>query len=160
MFETGDVILCRSNGILSGAVSWITRSPYSHVAIIYEGSVAIHSTIGGVRSVSVWNLNPFDVYRLKSEMTEWEKDKVKITLDNSLRYDIAYDYYQFFAYSYYSIFGGENKFNSPNKYICSELIDVVFKRLGYHLTKYDMIGDVTPKEIAKSKLLIKKEEYK
>lgn len=155
--EIGDIILRKGQGV-SRIVGWFTNSPYTHVGIVYDEPIIIHSYIKGVRPTIKKDLEPYDVYRLKGGLDDVEKEVIQHMLENFMRKDIKYDYWQLVFYVYYALFGGDNKFNNPKKFICSELIDRAYKSLSYHITKNDKLGDITPAEIARSSRVIKVKE--
>lgn len=152
MIQTGDIILKKGKGV-SRVVGWYTDSPYTHVGIVYNYPIIIHSYIGGVQPVHLKALRPYDIYRLKTRLSFLKKDQAKSLLRLLMEKEIKYDYKQLVAYAYYALAGGNNKFNSPNRFICSELIDRIYKQLGYNLAKNCKLGDITPAEIANSPLL-------
>lgn len=154
MLETGDVILKKGKGI-TRVVGWFTDSKYTHVGLVYEKEIIVHSHAQGVHPWDVYDLEPYDIYRLKGGLSEEEKGQLKDILMNEIEKNIKYDYSQLIAYAYYAIFGGENKFNNPKQYICSELVDRVYKRLGYNLYPPKPVGDITPADLARSSLLAK-----
>ncbi len=67
--EGGDVLLCRSKGLVASLIRWGTRSVYSHVAVVASGELqliieAIPS--GGVRAIHAENFKTeYDVFRIK-----------------------------------------------------------------------------------------------
>lgn len=154
MLETGDVILKKGKGI-TRVVGWFTESDYTHVGLIYEKEIIVHSHALGVHPWDVYDLEPYDVYRLKEGLSKKEKEEFKQILLEDLALNIKYDYGQLIAYGYYALFGGENKLNNPKHYICSELVDRVYKRLGYVLAPEKKLGDITPAGLARSSLLVK-----
>lgn len=155
MLETGDVILKKTN-ILTKVVGWFTNSEYAHVALVYESPIIVQSHILGVNPWNLCDMEPFDVYRVKGGLTAEEKRELKKELKKELRANRKYDYGQLIGYGYYALIDGENKLNNPKKYICSELVDRVYKNaLGYKLAPEKSPGDVTPADLARSPSLYK-----
>lgn len=70
IFQDGDILLCKSNGIVPSLIKWGTESKYSHVAVIASAKLGLIVEAipeGGVRAISVQNYKtPFDLYRVKT----------------------------------------------------------------------------------------------
>ena len=152
MLMTGDVVLKKGRGI-TRVVGWFTDSKYTHVGLVYEREIIVHSHALGVHPWDIYDLEPYDLYRIKGGLSEEERSQFKEILLDEIKKNIKYDYGQLIAYGYYALFGGENKLNNPKHYICSELVDRVYKKLGYELVPGKLLGDVTPADLARSSLL-------
>jgi len=157
--ETGDILLKKGNNPLSWVISEVTDSPYTHAGIVYSDPIAVESFMYGVEPVSIQNLKPADVYRLKGSigtgLIKAQKMEIIDECKKAIERDIGYDYLQLITYAYYAVFGGVNKFNNPRKYICTEFVDRVYKRLNIDLVGDRPLGDITPKDLGESKLLTK-----
>ena len=56
MFRDGDILLCKSNGLVPSLIKWGTGSPYSHVAVIASAKLGLiieAIPAGGVRAISI-----------------------------------------------------------------------------------------------------------
>ncbi|MBI4358588.1 MAG: hypothetical protein HY584_04745 [Candidatus Omnitrophica bacterium] len=73
MFKDGDILLCKSNGLIPKLIKWGTNSTYSHVAVIASAKLGLIIEAvpeGGVRAISIENYKtPYDLYRVKSNFT-------------------------------------------------------------------------------------------
>ena len=71
MFEDGDILLCKSEGVVPAIIKWDTQSGYSHVAVIASAELGLIIEAvpeGGVRAISMENYKtPFDLYRVRPE---------------------------------------------------------------------------------------------
>ncbi len=69
MLQDGDILLCKSQGIIPSLIKWGTDSIYSHVAVIASAKLGLIIEAipeGGVRAISVQNYKtPFDIYRVR-----------------------------------------------------------------------------------------------
>ena len=68
----GDILLCKSNGLVPSLIKWGTGSVYSHVSVVASSKLGIIIEAvpeGGVRAIAVVNYKtPYDVYRVKTEI--------------------------------------------------------------------------------------------
>ena len=71
MLQDGDILLCKSRGLISWLIKWGTNSIYSHVAVVASAKLGLiieAVPLGGVRAIHVGNYKtPYDVYRVKAE---------------------------------------------------------------------------------------------
>ena len=69
MLQDGDILLCKSEGIIPSLIKWGTGSVYSHVAVVASSKLGIIIEAipeGGVRAIAVENYKTsYDVYRVK-----------------------------------------------------------------------------------------------
>lgn len=156
-FETGDIILVKGNDFFSNIIKKVTKSEYSHSAMVLNNDTIIESHfIGGVKKKprGVLADKNFSVYKLKKGISNIEgKRKLMLKRADELE-GYKYDLLQLFGYLIYG-FKGRNKFNTPHQIICSELIDLIYYYAGINLRPNIYKGDLTPAQIAKSGLLTK-----
>ncbi len=73
MMKDGDILLCKSQGIVPSLIKWGTGSAYSHVAVVASSKLGIIIEAipqGGVRAIAVENYKtPYDIYRVKAAFT-------------------------------------------------------------------------------------------
>lgn len=73
MFQDGDIMLCKSEGVIPALIKWGTGSVYSHVAVIASAKLGLIIEAipeGGVRAISVDNFKKsYDLYQVKSNFT-------------------------------------------------------------------------------------------
>lgn len=71
--QDGDILLCKSEGLIPKLIKWGTGSEYSHVSVIasaHLGLIIEAIPEGGVRAISIENYKtPYDVYRVKPNFT-------------------------------------------------------------------------------------------
>jgi hypothetical protein len=147
--ETGDLILTSGRGIYARGIQWFTESKYNHVAIALDSNLLIEAK-WHVEINPIKDYNEFDVYRLKSGLSDMEKQKMRNYLIQMHGTD--YDVFQIFGYIVQALFGGENMFNNPKNVICSELGDYAYSILGYDILPEVRKGDITPDQTAESEL--------
>jgi hypothetical protein len=145
--KSGDIIFYRPTGIIGWAISKITRSEYSHVALainsdfILEADRFTKARITPLNYVAEVN----NVYRVP-ELTETQRDRL---VDYALSLsDARYDYFQLIGLFLRSVFSIDTTiFNSVNKYICSEVIDLALLAASASRKDDKHIGDITPQEL-------------
>lgn len=157
--ETGDLIFRKAKGI-NKTIGAFSNSEYSHVAIVYDYPVIVHSYWRGVNFWDAYHLEPYDVYHIKGGLREDEKKILKQVCREFVKYNIKYDYSQLLAYVYYALFGGVNKFNSPKQFICTELVYYVYKRINYHFRTEKFKGDLMFNHIIQEPFITKKGSVK
>lgn len=144
-------MLFHSEGVVNGLISLITRSKYSHAGI-YFGEIEGREFFAEVDWVPS-SLNPldaekrdYDIYRIEG-LTHEDRKKIKKSIIDNL--GIEYDYRQLISFPLKFISGLDRfVFNNPNKYICTEFIDVVYHSVGINLVEGEELGLVTPKKLA------------
>ena len=71
MFQDGDILLCKSNDLISRLIKWGTNSIYSHVAVVASAKLGLiieAIPLGGVRAIHIENYRTsYDVYRVKEQ---------------------------------------------------------------------------------------------
>ena len=145
--QPGDVIFYRPSGFIGWAISKITKSKYSHVALvvspdhIIEANRFIKSRIADLH----YTKEIHSVYRLKNLPAD---TRLKIINNALSMLDVDYDYSQLFGLFLRLVFDIKtNIFNKVNKYICSEIIDNSFVKAGVPRKDQENIGDITPQEL-------------
>lgn len=105
--KTGDVIFVRGNSLLSKLIRLFDKGEFSHVAIILDGNHVIGSQYPDGVQIRHFRFNDYELIRIPLDI---EKAKEYI--------GYKYDYKQFFWYA----FKVGKVWNTPNQFICSELI--------------------------------------
>jgi hypothetical protein len=170
--KDGDILLYKGKGIFTSGlvptlVQWVTRSPYAHAGIAawWNNRLMVVEAIGnGVIA------NPISLSLRRYKATvEWFQYKEEISDDdrcNIVRIaqeDLGKGYAiwrtVWFAVKILFIrnFKGKNERREENKYFCSEFVAHVYTAVGLDLRRDRLDRDVTPADIAKSRLLVKKE---
>jgi uncharacterized protein YycO len=143
----GDVIFYRPTGLVGWAISKITRSKYSHVALaidaynIIEADKFIKSRISNLYYIE----EVHSVYRLKG-ITDQQGQQI---VNNAMTMlGVGYDYKQILGLYFRLVFRKEySTFNTANKYICSEIVDNSFIQAEVPRKDNEHLGDITPQEL-------------
>ncbi|UPI12851.1 hypothetical protein [Bacillus phage SBSphiJ5] len=145
--QPGDVIFYRPTGFIGWAISKITKSEYSHVALvvspdhIIEANRFIKSRIADLH----YTKEIHSVYRLNNLPAD---TRLRIINNALTMLDVSYDYSQIFGLLLRLVFDIKtNVFNKVNRYICSEIIDNAFVAAGVPRKDKENIGDITPQEL-------------
>lgn len=144
-------MLFHSEGMINGLISLITNSKYSHAGM-YFGEIEGREFFAEVDWVPS-SLNPldcekrdYDIYRIEN-LSDEDRKKIKESIIDNL--GIEYDYGQLISFPLKFISGFDRfVFNDPNKYICTEFVDVVYYSAGINLVKNEELGLITPKKLA------------
>lgn len=143
----GDIIFYRPTGLIGWAISKITHSEYSHVALaidsynIIEADKFIKSRISNLYYVE----DIHRVYRVKG-ITDYERQQA---VNNALTMvGVRYDYKQILGLYLRLVFRKDSTtFNKANKYICSEIVDNAFIAADIPRRDNSNLGDITPQEL-------------
>lgn len=151
----GNVVFYKDNtSFITKTIANITRSQYSHVALIigFDEATNVATIIesnGFIRTrVSTIKINKDHViYELADGMTEEVKGKVVDYATKQL--GTEYDYLQILGLFLALVFKEPRYafFNSKNKFICSELIDNSYYNAGIKRNNNLNIGNITPQEL-------------
>lgn len=143
----GDVILYKSYGIIGRTISFITRSPYSHVALavdedtVLESDRFINTRLSDIHSRKVVH----HVYRVNGITEEQQRNAVNYAMETI---GTKYDYLQILGLFFRYVFRLKYlTFNSYNKFICSENIDYAFIRADIPRKDLEHLLDVSPQEL-------------
>lgn len=150
----GDVLFFKkTNSLISRMIASVTKSEYTHVALIidYDKKTNIATIIESdrfiktrVRKIQIDNNHIIYTTGIKP------KEQVnKIVKFASQSIGMEYDYLQILGLFLALTFKGDrySYFNSKNKLICSELIDMSYFSSGVKRKNNENIGNVTPSEL-------------
>jgi len=120
------ILLYRGKSLISKAIQWQTRSPYSHAAIAlddgYIGSTPVYEAwhIGGVAK----NPNPFAVHTPGTPIDAFVVEGVNLDLDAMRRWA---DAQVGKGYDFVSVFRFVTRRQAPHnsKWFCSELVEAI-----------------------------------
>lgn len=149
----GDVIFFRKDSsIISRIIAFLTKSEFSHVGLIvgYDKTTGLVTVIESNRLVNTrMNIIQLDanlhvIYTVQDKTSEQMERILKFANDSI---GVKYDYLQIIGMFISIIFGKDRYFNSINKYICSELIDLSYYKAGIKRLTELNIGEVYPQEL-------------
>lgn len=150
----GDVVFFKkTNSFISKIIANITNSEFTHVGLIvdYDKETGLATIIESNRFI-------------ETRLTEVKLDKNHVVFttgnkpDNMTKciVDFAYkkigtkyDYFQILGLLLSLLFKGDRNsyFNSTNKFLCSELIDLAYFKAGVKRNSLQNIGNITPQEL-------------
>jgi hypothetical protein len=151
----GDVVFFKKDtSFISRIIAKMTKSEYSHVGLVvaYDELTKEATIIESDRFVNT-RINRI-ILDDKKYVVYTTGDKSKEQEDKILKYayrhlGVKYDYFQILGLFISLLFKGEvnRYFNSANKLICSELIDLAYYTSGVKRDNSIKLGDVTPQEL-------------
>lgn len=152
----GDVVFFKKdNSLISKVIANITKSEFTHVGLIvaYDEKTKIATIIESNRFVETRLTR---VQLDSNHVVYTTGDKPREVQDRILKFAYEqvgkkYDYLQILGLFLSLLLKGERYvvFNSSNKLICSELIDLAYYKAGVKRKTNISIGDVTPQELLK-----------
>ena len=173
MFKDGDILLCKSNGLIPSLIKWGTDSIYSHVAVVASARLGLLIEAipeGGVRAIALENYKTsFDLFRVK-ETYSFNLSGVisylirmlakKYDFKSTIRLGWKLALRRFNLFKLASLKLAKNKqeadtLQEDNDFFCSELCYEAFY-LGGGLDIVPKVGDsetVSPGDISKSSVV-------
>lgn len=146
--QTGNLIFVRGHSPLSYLIR-LFDGDFSHVCIALNDHVILESQYMVNVRVSEMNYSDYEVIDLK--LTDEQKDKI-IHLGLEL-VGKQYDYSQFLYEGAQELFNlkGKNKWNHPNKLICSEVLTYLLGHIGWFNNAEEIryLQEKTPNELYK-----------
>lgn len=127
MMRTGDIVFIRGTGIISNIIKWVDKGEFSHVVIALSETTCLTVEYNTRVKEIEFEYEDYEVVDLG--LTETERAQLKSMAKSAIgkRYDYGQIIYlllkRFFKLK------GKNRFNSPNNYICSELVNYLLIRL-------------------------------
>ncbi len=165
-FQPLDILLHRGQGFNSWLIQFLTKSSYSHVALVVnpEMNLGIESNTGHQAGVRAFDLRKLDmgivsVYRLKPE---YVVDKEKIISYLVDRLGAWYDYFgviflgllKIISLLTFTVLKPHNWWQKKKDYFCSELVWEAFAADQIDLVPQTDASDITsPGDIAQSPVL-------
>lgn len=141
----------RTNSFISRVIANITNSEFTHVGLIiaYDDITKVATIIESNRFIET-RLSRIQLD--ENHVVYSTGTKTKEMQDKILKYayeavGTGYDYFQILGLFLSLIFKGERLFNSLNKFICSELIDLAYYKAGVQRKHSYNVGNVTPQEL-------------
>lgn len=160
--KQGDILLFRDSGLLSKIIGRISGGKYSHVALnaftdAYTNEIGlIESTWKGIEITTLKkkDYKYVDVFR-NINMTD--ELGYKIVTDAVKHVNKKYDYSLLFTIMLNKWFG-IMPIDGKEKFICSEFVDMIYKKNGIDIIPTIKNDNVTPNELAE--ILINHPEFK
>lgn len=146
----------KTTSFVSRIIANITKSEFTHVGLIvgYDDMTGVATIIEADRFVATRlthvQLDETHVVYSTEDMTEEMRERIVKYSMKSI--GIKYDYLQAFGLFLSLVFKGNRHavFNSSNKLICSELIDLAYYKSGVPRINTDNIGNITPQELVEA----------
>lgn len=144
--QIGDVLFYSGESFISRVISWVTKSPYTHVALVIGDNRLIEAQ--RIVNTDMRKIKPseeFKVFRIEG-LTDEQRQRIA---------EIAYTY-RSYSYSYIETVGIFFRllfkrdlpwFERANKIYCSELVDLVFYASGVPRKPERPIGNIAPHEL-------------
>lgn len=150
----GDIIFFKkTNSLASRIIANFTTSEYTHVGLIvaYDDMTGVATIIESNRFIKtkISRIQLTELHTVFSTGSKSEEVQNNIIKYSHSKIGTEYDYLQVFGLFLSLAFKGERKalFNSTNRFICSELIDLAYYKAGVKRKHNMNIGNVTPQEL-------------
>lgn len=149
--QTGDILLHKGNRWTSRAIRWVTGSPYTHVAIVFDEKRVFEIDIN--KCLSIYELDTslsYEVYRYNEGLSDEMKRTLKAKMVERKSKIKGYDWLKAVSLGFTKIFKKPFFLDANNYVICSEITDMIYGDIGIDLVPNAIIGHVTPGDIASS----------
>jgi uncharacterized protein YycO len=145
--RAGDVVFFHYSSFLSALVRLVTRSPYSHVALVVEDGVIVEADV--FKRVSTRRITETD-YTVKSPAHVTDEQRMQAVNYALSRRGDGYNWWLDVKIGLRLIFGLHPKhwFSEVKKENCSELVDLAFFNAG--IPRKDIgipVGECSPAEL-------------
>jgi len=164
-----DILLYKGTGLTSWIIEWLSKSSYSHVALVVnpEMNLGIESNTGHQSGVRAFDLRKIDisqvsVYRLKPQYSVNQGVVISYLVSHL---GVGFDYWgvfclgllKIFSFLSFTFFRPHNSFQRNKDYFCSELVWAsFFASDGFDLVPQTGAADITsPGDIANSPVVVK-----
>lgn len=152
--QTGDIVFFKHSTPISKFISYVTKSPYTHVAIAINSTVILEADrFIKVRIRKIEDEEIYTIKRIKGGLSPSEKYKLH---NYALSYlGVEYDYLSVLGWFFRLVFNvnGNGFIDNANRVYCSELVDRLYKELGYDIAPNSDTGDVLPSQLFDSPML-------
>lgn len=152
MLKQFDIIFHKGRTPIARIIRGLTKSSYSHCAFCLDDLHLLQLDWKTPVTIShlVYPIGQYDVYRLKVDLTEDEKEKVVSFMRD--RISTTYDWKLIFS-RFFNILFGIPIVSSKKKYNCDELIVDALRSVSVNLIDDDI--KMTPDTLSKSDLIYK-----
>jgi hypothetical protein len=155
MLRQFDIIFHKGRTPIAMIIKKLTNSKFSHCAMVIDPLHLLQLDWKTPVTISHFSypIGRYDIYRLKVDLTEEEKEKVIIFMRD--RISTTYDWKLIFS-RFFNILFGTPISNSSNTYNCDELIVDALRSVNVNLIEGDI--QMTPDTLSNSNLLRKVSE--
>jgi hypothetical protein len=137
-FTVGDVLLFRGRGLISQLIRWVTRSPYSHVGLVFlfEERVFCIEAVGvGVRLILISELmrryhGGIDYYEVHDPSPEQRHGAIAFCFAQLGK---LYDRPGIFRFLIAIVFNRKPAVREDQEWFCSELVAAAYRAQGFPL---------------------------
>lgn len=147
MIKAGDIVFVKNNNWLTTKlITFFDKGKFSHVCFAISDTHILEAQYGTKARIIPFYYGQDEYLIIDLNLTEEEKVKI---VDVAMRYTGKwYDYPQLIGYAIKKIFKlkGNNIFNNPNNWICSELVYHMLVEIDF-IDKNLPIEDLTPNQL-------------
>ncbi len=155
--KAGDVVLFRGSGLVSRAIRWLTKSPYSHAALVFlfEGRVYCLEAVGsGVRLALISEVlaryhGGIDHFDVPAATDEQRRGALGFAFQQLGK---LYDKTGIWRFLLSSLTGRRRRVREDLAWYCSELVAAAYRRQGLALVP-DSSAYTSPAALALSREL-------
>ena len=171
--KDGDILLYKGRGLFRSGfiptlVQWVTRSSYSHagLAVWWNDRLMVIEAIGNGVIVNPVSLSleryhaKVEWFSYKGEMTDEKHREMILYAQKQL--GKSYAVWLAFGFMIKMLFGAKmdrsDRFKEEPSFYCSQFVAQVYRKVGLDLKKERSDRYMSPDDIAKSSLLVKRED--
>lgn len=152
--EAGDLIFVKGDCYASPFIRFFLKSNYTHVTIALDEKHICEVDLFTKMAVIQNPYTEFDLYRLKGYLSEQQKEELVSFIRKRCNSSRGYDWWRIVSLLLQKYFRQNIIIHSPERYICSEIIDKAYQHLGIDLVEQRVTGDVTPLDLISSPKLL------
>ncbi|MGM0837307.1 MAG: hypothetical protein ACQEV7_14220 [Bacillota bacterium] len=148
--EAGDLLFVKGDCYASPFIRFFLKSNFTHVTIAFDEKHICEVDLFKKMEIIRNPYNEFDLYRFKSGLSKQQKEELVSFLEKRSYSSIGYDWWRIVSLLLQKYFRLNIIIHSPERYVCSEIIDKAYQHLGIDLVENRVTGDVTPLDLISS----------
>jgi hypothetical protein len=151
--ESGDLLFIRGDCYASPFIRFFLKSNYTHVTIVLDEEYICEVDLFTKMKIMKNPYTEYDLYRIKGNMSVLQKRQLVQYLKKKSEQSKGYDWWRIVSLCLQKYLRFNIIIHSPDRYICSEIIDKAYQHIGIDLVDHRVTGDVTPLDLMNSNRL-------
>jgi hypothetical protein len=141
--KSGDIVFVRGNSLISKLIRLFDKGSFSHVAICLTENIVLEAQYFTTSRTVPFYFTDYEIVDLN--LSDSQRERIQDLGLNLV--GRIYDYKLILSYFLRRVWNKKIKiYNSPNNYICSELVEILLQDVGA-IPKDEQLRDMTPNEL-------------
>jgi hypothetical protein len=141
--KSGDIVFVRGNSLISWLIKLFDHGQFSHVAIAVSDNEVLEAEYNTKTRITPFYFTDYEIVDLG--LSDEERKRVEELAPKLVGY--GYDFLEILTIFMRNVFDRKFKiWNSPQAYICSEIVEIVLSDIGV-ISKDMDLKNITPNEL-------------